>query len=395
MGMTVFGGLSADELHNANSATYDEFFDNSLDPGSTAIANNIWRPAYNYIYQANALVSSIDKSTGLSPTTVKQVKGEALFIRAFCYFYLVNLFGDVPLVLGTDYKVNTAMPRLESTLVYQQIVKDLLEAQQLLTPIYPANNKGRVNQSVVTALLARVYLYTGRYSDAANNATTVLNNTSFSLTNSLDSVFLANSKEALWQLIPVPATANTAEGTAFIPANNVVPNYELTSGLTGSFAASDKRRTSWMRSTTVSSNIFIYPYKYKVRTATNVPVTEYYMMMRLAEQYLIRAEAYGQQGNLPSAIADVDKLRQRAGIPLIATINPTISQQALIDTISVERRRELYAEWGHRWFDLKRTGKADVVLGSIKQDWQTTDALYPIPHAQILANPNLKQNPGY
>src|SRR5690606_29156305 len=128
-------------------------------------------------------------------------------------------------------------------------------------------------------------------------------------------------------------------------------------------------------------------------------LAEYSMMLRLGEQYLIRAEARAKQGNLASAISDLDAIRDRAGLPLIADINPAISQNALLDLILHEREVELFSEWGHRWFDLIRAGHADermvIVTPSKGGTWEITDQLLPIPYNEILLNVNLIQNPGY
>ncbi|MBN9284106.1 MULTISPECIES: RagB/SusD family nutrient uptake outer membrane protein [unclassified Flavobacterium] len=394
-GTTIFCGLSSDELHNSSSITYDDFFNNTLSSSTSALDLNIWTPAYNYIYQANSIIAGVDHSKTLGSSTRSQVKGEALLIRAFCYFYLVNFFGDVPLVLSTDYQSNAMLVRSPSSKIYEQITEDLQVSQQLLTVTYPGGNRGRINLYTATAFLARVYLYQKDWNNAETQSSSVINSSAYSLVSNPDSVFLSASKEAIWQLIPVPATANTTEGTNFIPGSNTVPNYELTGALLKSFPASDKRKQRWTKTISLAGNSFTYPFKYKARTAAGVAVSEYYVMMRLAEQYLIRAEAKAQKNNLNSAIQDVDKIRQRAGITLLSIITPNISQKALIDSIALERKREFFAEWGHRWFDLKRTDQAHSILGTIKPDWQSTDTLYPIPKPQMLLNSNLVQNPGY
>jgi len=142
------------------------------------------------------------------------------------------------------------------------------------------------------------------------------------------------------------------------------------------------------------------PYKYRSYTSstTSDPDNsrkENSTVLRLAEQYLIRAEARAQQNKLDLAIADVDVIRARAGLPLIANTNPSISKTALLDAIMQERRVELFTEWGHRWFDLKRTGKALAVLSAIKPGFTSDDLLYPIPESELNKNPFLEQNPGY
>jgi hypothetical protein len=115
------------------------------------------------------------------------------------------------------------------------------------------------------------------------------------------------------------------------------------------------------------------------------------MVIRLAEVYLIQAEARAQQGNIGGAQGDLNLVRARAGL------GPTTANDvgSLLTAILHERQVELVAEWGHRWLDLKRTGMADAVLGSEKPGWVGYDTLYPIPAQQLTANPALVQNPGY
>ncbi|MBC7851372.1 MAG: RagB/SusD family nutrient uptake outer membrane protein, partial [Chitinophagaceae bacterium] len=110
-----------------------------------------------------------------------------------------------------------------------------------------------------------------------------------------------------------------------------------------------------------------------------------------AEQYLIRAEARAKLNDLTGAISDLNTIRNRAG--LANTI--AVSQQNILNAIAEERRTELFGEWGHRWFDLKRTGKINEVMNALKANWKATDALWPIPIDQLKANPALVQNPGY
>ena len=114
--------------------------------------------------------------------------------------------------------------------------------------------------------------------------------------------------------------------------------------------------------------------------------------MRLAEIYLIRAEARAQLGTLSGAQTDLNAVRQRANLP------PTTasSQEALLDAIATETLHEFFTEQGTRWFNLVRTSKASETLQPIKPAWQPTDVLLPVPQAELLANPNLQpQNPGY
>ena len=117
------------------------------------------------------------------------------------------------------------------------------------------------------------------------------------------------------------------------------------------------------------------------------------MVLRLAEQYLIRAEARAQQNtNLTGAIDDLNIIRERAGIPDLLT---SLDQPQVLSAVAHERQTELFAEWAHRWLDLKRRDQADVVLSAIKSTWKPTAILYPIPVTELQSDPNLVQNAGY
>ena len=121
---------------------------------------------------------------------------------------------------------------------------------------------------------------------------------------------------------------------------------------------------------------------------------EYNVLLRLAEQYLIRAEARAQRDKITgsgSAAEDLNVVRSRAG--LLGTTATT--KTAMLLAIENERAHELFSELGHRWFDLKRTGRADAVLGPQKATWTSTAVLFPIPASQILYNNKLNQNLGY
>jgi len=215
----------------------------------------------------------------------------------------------------------------------------------------------------------------------------------------LNAVFLANSQEAIWQLqVPDAYPWATSDGRQFIPVNSVVtPGFYLTDELLGAFEPDDQRRLNWVGSNLNSGTYYYYPYKYKVRIGSSGGVTEYYMVLRLAEQYLIRAEAEanGAGGGLSAAIADLNTIRERAGLPDYAGSSDA---NAVLAAIYHERQVELFTEWGHRWLDLKRTGNAHNILSTIphKSPWHGDyQLLYPIPITEMQNDPNLLQNNGY
>jgi len=390
-GLSIFCSLSADEIYNTSSSSlYDVFLMNSLLSTDGTVYPNFWSAAYKNIYRANAIIDGLEKSALITDSVKKQLAGEMKVVRALNYFYLVNLFGDVPLVVNTDFEQNALLPRTNSVSVYQQIVDDLTVAKSLLTPTYPSTGKARPNLWTATALLARVYIFLQEWDKAEQEAGQIINSGHYSLP-VLSSVFLKNSSETIWELFPVNDVQLAGPGSQFVPSSATVkPSFSLTNQLYSSFEPGDNRKTQWVGTNTISGISYYYPYKQKQRTGT--PVNEYNIVFRLAEQYLIRAEARAKQNKLAEAQADLNVIRKRAGL----ANTPASTQDNLIVAIRNERRVEMFCEWGHRWLDLKRSGIADAVLSPLKGvNWQSTDVLYPIPLKELEFNPFLVQNPGY
>jgi hypothetical protein len=404
--MYLFLGLSSDELTLFNGVTdlgYQAYFSNNLSPSTPGLVD-FWAPLYSRIFTTNAAIEGLTASNSLSPNVKQQLLGEAKFLRAFLYFYLINLYGNAPLNVTTDYKANRVRPRTEKALVYEQILTDLKDAKTALGDKYinasfaNINERIRPNKFAATAMLARVYLYTRDYKNAEIQSGLVIDNRSVYDTVSLDKVFLKNNKETIWALQTVLSgtNSNTNEGRTFIlPVSGPSQNYPvyLSEKLVEKFSPADNRLYKWVKSTTVGSSPYNYSFKYKIG-AVNTSSEEYSVVLRLAEQYLIRAEARAQQGNLTAAISDLNLIRKRAGLdPTTAT-----TQMDILNTILKEKELELFTEWGHRWLELKRTDKANEVLGRIKGvNWQSTDQLYPLPQSEIQRNPSTagQQNSGY
>ncbi|SHG74194.1 SusD family protein [Salegentibacter echinorum] len=397
---TVLGDLSSDilELRTTSSSfqSYLEFQEHEIQPSNLQNLN-LWSGAYNLIYMSNSLLEGLARSEQITETVHKQLEGEARFVRAFTYFYLVNLYGDVPLLLSTNYKENSLSGRHPITEVYQQIEMDLNEAAGLLGEEYLNGERTQVNAFAAKALLARVYLFQEKWELAEKLSSEVISQSgTYEILDNLNEVFLANSREAIWQISPIgkgSGSTNTNEGSVFIihPSLPVLSRIKLSEDFVGHFSDTDNRMNHWIA---FHQRVSAYhPFKYKIRNSSE-PVTEYSMVLRLAEQYLIRSEALLMQGKLDEAIADVNIIRKRANLDLIEETNPSVSREELMDIIQEERSKELFAEWGHRWLDLKRTRKVDV-LSSDSPLWENTDVLYPIPEEERIKNPNLEQNQGY
>lgn len=396
-GLSYFAARSADET--VFKSPPDLFAADSLLYTNKDV-QTMWEQGFSSLLMINTCLRGIELSDRLSATLHRQLLGEILFCRAFVNFYLVNFWGNaIPLITSPDVDINRTAPSVPQQRVYEQIISDLLQAQELLTNTYPVSySKGRPNVMAANALLARVYLYQARYADAVAQATTVIGSNLYTPLPPPASAFVAGNKEAIWQLIPPYNTTGATEPVGDAKLYLLAAN-SLTPQLLAAFEQGDLRRQAWVVDNVYLGITYTTANKYK-RSNSSSGTVEYYTVLRLAEQYLIRAEANTRLGNVQPAITDLNIIRARAKLPALPM---TLIQQECMLAVEQERRVELFTEWGHRWFDLKRwpgisntnITRADEVLGAIKPDWQSTDQWYPVPRSELLLNANLVQNPGY
>lgn len=388
-GLSSTLGLYADEL-TLYGTVNQLFYNNTIIPSNPAITQ-FWNNSYNQIYAANLVLEGV-KASSFTAQQKAQLEGEVLFVRALLHFYLLQLFGDIPYIQSTDYRLNSTVSRLPSKQVYGLIISDLNAAVGLLLPSYLSTDRVRPNSFAAKALLSRVYLYDGNWSEAEKIANEIIGNSSlFAFENNLSKVFLNTSTETIWQFIPTIAGRNTDEAVSFTFTSGPPPNTALSESLMNSFEVNDLRKLNWTAPVTnTAGKTWYHTFKYKEPRATTIS-KEYSIVLRLTEQYLIRAEARANQGNLVGAKEDLNKIRTRAGLQNLL-IN---TKEEVLDAVLQERRKELFVEYGHRFFDLKRMGKIDAVL-SVKPGWNTNYRFFPIPENELNVNPNLKpQNLGY
>lgn len=414
-------GLYTDELVNLNisSTVNNSYYTNAVLPATTGA---MWTALYQNIYNLNLAIEGIGANNGL--TYKDQWMGEAYFLRALCYFTLTNYYGDVAIVTSSDFRINRSLSRSPKADVFKLIIADLLNAQSLLgneyhsaTGAVTTTSKGRPNKFAAAALLARAYLYNGEWVAAENQASSVITtgaavNYNLLPASDIDKVFLPASTETIFSLV---LTSSNQDYVAY--NNNMLPSipYNAASWTGVAAAASpslltafepnvntnveDRRKTFWLRTTTMAASSAVpaqtryFPNKYK----SNVIGAENVVMLRLAEQYLIRAEARAMLNNLGGAKEDLDRIRLRAGL----TGTAAVTQLDLLTAILNERRLEFFSELGHRFFDLRRTGRLDAVMSVVAPAkgvgavWSPAKQYFGIPATDILANPNLVQTPGY
>jgi hypothetical protein len=355
---------------------------NGILPENSAVSG-IWASIYDGINVANNV---IDKVPGMSDMTDEEKNvalGELYFLRALNHFNLMNYFG--PIIIKTEPTIgvkNLDAGRDPVEKVYAQIIEDLTFAGEHLKA--SSSVKIRASKYAAIALLARAYLYNGDYDMAYEKANDVIMNGGYTLLDNYGDIFADDqSEESIFEVDFTELDRNRIAEYNFPKSLNgrreVAPDQSLLSA----YEADDERKTYSIAYD--GSNAYANKYNDLSKGADNV------IILRLAEMYLIRAEAEAHKpgGNLTSVKNDLNIIRSRAGLQS----TPAGTLEDLLMAIEAERRMEFAFE-GHRWFDLVRTGRAVDVIPTVSNVNKT---LFPIPSGELLTNnsPDMTQNPGY
>lgn len=371
-----------------------------------------WSIPYSTIANANLILTKLGAAE-LDPNDENQIEAEARFMRGWSYFQLVRLFGDVPIrtevVSGFE---DMKIPRASQVDVYKLIVDDISFAEANLPDVNPV--QGRAYKWAAKALLARIYLtmagnplnQADKMSMARDKALEVINSGKFSLMDDFADVFhnTAYTSESIWEVVYKGAGGGnylmwlcTGEpGQATIKPH---PDF------IASFLPGDRRREWGIKDsyTDKSGKLIVnFPYfnKYVNEqffedgiTGQSTNISEYTApLIRLAEMYLIAAEAENEVNGPANALQYINKIRERAGIP---DLNSGISKNDFKEAVWKERRWELHIE-GQGWFDLKRTNRFNLLeqartLSVPVGPWNQT---WPISDFEIINN-DIPQNPAY
>ncbi|MBF9238094.1 RagB/SusD family nutrient uptake outer membrane protein [Hymenobacter sp. BT683] len=346
-----------------------------------------WTQMYQAVNGANNLIAALPGiNDPLLPAAEKnQLLGEAHFLRALVYFDLGRGWGGVPLVLTPTRSKENGLGVRRATLAatYDHALADLTQAETLLPE---AATRNRAVKAAARALRARLHLYRQQWAEAETYATQVIGSTNYRLVTPYRAFSTAPflSQESVFELTFSNSDANSMWNNWFPSALGGQFNFQPVPAAIALLndPAVGGSRSALLASTVIAGAPVTYGNLYSRSAQRDDPS----YVLRLAEQYLIRAEARAQQGKLPEAIADLDAVRARAGV---AATSATTADELLL-AIENERRVEFAFE-AHRWFDLVRTGRADDVLGVTDQRrW-----LFPIPFNDLVADPDLEQNPGY
>ncbi len=418
----------ADEARIRPGASRYDNLNSAIGTSGTAHMGN-WNEAYNIIQDANLMIGAVPDGV-LPAATLQQYRGEALAIRAFIYHTLIRVYGyepgnfgqgpegnwDAGVVLRTEPVIDVAdadlRPRASVDAVYTQILQDAAQAKNLLSGIN--GNNTFATEAFADGIAARAHLYAGNWSEASAAAQAAIANFPGDLEDTAAGVAgmfnetAGNHPEALFKVVVNPATENSTGGGTFVnngpagytsdqwvsqlPTQFLLDKYEEGDHRLGWYVpCGEAQRIGAPASncTAVNDGGFSLV-KFNGVKGNAVDDLPY---IRLAEMYLIWAEAAGKAANDPNAgVAALEALRDARNAGAVPAFgNITEMEDFILD----ERMRELAFE-GHRFFDLKRLQR-DVrnPNGSIKMFADSYRILSPIGNTLIGVNPQLVENPGY
>lgn len=356
---------------------------------SNAAVLGYWTAAYKEIYMSNAIIQGIEQSTGISEKDKGRIIGEAILIRSLIYYYLMQVFGDIPYTTSTDYTMNSSLSRMPTSDLKIRIKDDLITALSLIDDLYRNTERIFPNKKVVQLVLAKIYMSDQQWGQAEALLGEILSSPLYNLELDVNKVFLKSGSHILWQIKPKNANDPTQEIQSLYFVNAAPSRYALSPSLISSFSVEDKRKQNWTAAVTVGNNTWYRADKYKNRT-TNA--TEYSIIFRIEEVYLMMSEVLAKQNKISQALPFINAIRGRAGL---SAINNNITADSLSNEILLENRREFFTEMGHRFLDLKQAGRLQYLVTD-KPNWKSFSALWPLPQKELLLNPNLNpQNNGY
>ena len=378
------------------NSDHQEFSSGFISPANGTLGTVFWMAPYKIISQINLCLEGINNSKGIPAPDKPQLTAECRFARALVYYHMINIFGAVPYITSTNYTVTQAQGRDNPDKVMDSVIADLRYAKKELPVQYPINYRVRANRYCAMALLARCYLQKRAWRLAEQECTGIINSGLYQL-ESLDSVFLINSKEAIFQLLPQNTSNYSMETMLIYPTNSLYPRIALSDSLLQHFESVDQRKSHWIKTVAIGQDTFYCPYKFKKRfgPSAGISLSELTTVIRLSEIFLSLAECRANQGDISGAAANLNIVRQRAGLVIVKPGTGTMGIDKMKNLIERERQFEFFTECGLNWFDLVRSGKVDVVMAQIKKEWDPRRLLWPIPKIDLEGNKNLTQNPGY
>lgn len=361
-----------------------------------------WRVYYQVIRSCNFVIEKVDKYRSENPEKADNIKGQALTVRAWMHFLMVNMFAQsynytqdashlgIPYVLTSDIEEDVS--RQSVAQVYEKMINDLNTALLLLPKSF--TDKQYINFEAAKALLARAYLFKEDFIKAKGTALEVLRDVPLMKENYPDKLYTKDETEALFQGVPSKDNDEyysrfmgyyTTFSVQLLATNDIAQLYRQ-------FPAD--KRNAWIRDS--SLGVLITKFPIGVAGLSSRPETDYYQtFFRSTEMVLTAAECYAKLNIEDSARYFINQIRSRANIPIVASI---VTGTALMDSIKQERRKEMAFD-GLRMYDLQRwklgVSRQDATSPNVKTlPYPSNKAIAPIPQADAMLK-GLQQNPGY
>lgn len=379
------GYLSGDNIQWTGSQSQVQEFINKKVNADNSTISTVWTAIYRTINRANNVIAKVPtiSDPALTTTLRDQYIGEALAIRALAYFDLARTWGGVPIITTPTEKPtdNRGIKRSTQAETYAQTLKDLEDAESLL----PATtDRYRITRKTVYALKARYYLYQSDWAKADEYATKLIADASYKLQKPYNAFFANDARgtqESVFELFYNGTTEVNSHRGQWQPQTN---------GGTRQWAPNDALVALVNNSEVGGTRSALVAKDNQNRWYGNLyyrnPASDPTYIFRIAEAFLIRAEARANLGKLTDALADLNAVRDRAGL----TPSAVTTKDAVLLAVENERRVEFALE-PHRWYDIVRTGRAASVFNLS----DPRRYLMPIPVDQLLVDSVLEQNEGY
>lgn len=375
--------LAADNVTWTGSLNYYYDFDTHQYSAENQLLSYAWYAIYATVNQTNQVIDKVTVLNDGSESERRRIIAEATVIRSLAFFDLARTWGNIPVV-----KQATSSPtqfdgvkQTKAKDVYQLVVDDVLA---IYNDLSESSDRVHVTRSAADAFLARVYLYLEQWDKAEQYASKVIDNGNYALGTIQDLIDNKETAESIWELAYSSSFTNQQSTYWRSPdqggRHEWGPSKELVQLLADPTVGGDRKAFYQDFSSAQVPDYYVGTLYHRSTLDDDV------IIFRLAEQYLIRAEARANQQNVSGALSDLNIIRHRANISEIVDVAST---QELLNLIADERRVELALE-PHRWFDLIRTGKAESVLGI-----KTYQTIFPIPYNDIQADKDLVQNDNY
>lgn len=397
-----WGEGRADNVQTAQSGDALLLAQNNL---NSVMGSASWTNLYVLISRANYAIKYIPliEAKGNNVSYKQQLVGQARALRALAYFYLVRVWGEVPLILDpyTSRKQEFFVQKVDTTKILDQIEVDLKFAAEHCVKTYNnTNNRIFITQGTANALLTQIYMWRHKYKDAAQSSKLVLENNLYDLEPSIPdwSKIFTNgySQESIFEIAYQEGQATNSLRVLYALGSYAI--YTPSEKFKSSYEQGD-RRIAYVYDTTQATPKAIWKFLGKgVSDESSAPADHNIVLIRLAGIMLLRAEALAHIGgtnNINEALDLLNQIRNRAGLPGFDNVAEANAMYGDLEAaILHERSIELCFE-GYRWFDLVRTEKAISTMNPINGLSNKNNLVWPISRSALNKNPKLVQNEFY